>query len=90
MFYFQICIDFFIAVLLKLFSHGGLSPSLNYLDQIRIIDRFREIPHEGAFADLMWSDPDPEKCGFVVSPRGAGYVFGKDVVDQFLRNRMKK
>ena len=40
-------------------------------------------------ADLMWSDPDPDKTGFVVSPRGAGYVFGKDVVDQFLRTFFK-
>ena len=33
--------------------HGGLSPSIHYLDQIRIIDRFREIPHEGAFVHFL-------------------------------------
>merc|ERR1719329_2122309 len=32
----------------------------------------------------MWSDPDPEKTGFVISPRGAGYVFGPDVAWKFL------
>ena len=38
----------------------------------------------------MWSDPDHEKSGFTVSPRGAGYVFGKDVVQKFLHvNNMK-
>lgn len=63
--------------------HGGLSPSVRHLDQIRILDRFAEIPHDGPLADLMWSDPDPEKTGFVISPRGAGYVFGPDVVDKF-------
>jgi len=64
--------------------HGGLSPSIHHLDQIRILDRFAEIPHDGPLADLMWSDPDPEKTGFVISPRGAGYVFGHDVVWKFL------
>ena len=64
--------------------HGGLSPSVHALDQVRILDRFAEIPHEGPIADLMWSDPDPEKQGFVISPRGAGYVFGYDVARRFL------
>ena len=64
--------------------HGGLSPSINTLDQLRILNRFTEIPHDGPIADMYWSDPDSEKEGFVVSPRGAGYVFGHDVVLRFL------
>jgi serine/threonine-protein phosphatase PPG1 len=64
--------------------HGGLSPSLNTLDQLRILNRFTEIPHDGPIADIFWSDPDPDKEGFLVSPRGAGYVFGHDVVLRFL------
>ena len=44
-----------------------------------------EIPHEGAFADLMWSDPQEDGTnGFTFSPRGAGFLFGKDIVDKFL------
>jgi serine/threonine-protein phosphatase 6 catalytic subunit len=43
--------------------------------QIRTIDRNREIPREGPFCDLMWSDPEEiETC--VVSPHGAGWLFG--------------
>jgi len=49
--------------------HGGLSPSIHSIDQIKVIDRFREIPHEGPMADLVWSDPDPERDEFSLSPR---------------------
>lgn len=63
--------------------HGGLSPSINTLDQIRTIDRKQEVPHDGAMCDLLWSDPE-EIDGWGYSPRGAGYLFGADVVEQFL------
>ncbi|KLT41337.1 Metallo-dependent phosphatase [Cutaneotrichosporon oleaginosum] len=62
--------------------HGGLSPQLLRLDQIRGIDRKQEVPHEGVFCDLLWSDPD-EIQGWGMSPRGAGFLFGSDVVDTF-------
>ncbi len=38
--------------------HGGLSPEIRTLDHIRTIDRNQEIPHRGAFCDLVWSDPE--------------------------------
>ncbi|ORY25119.1 serine/threonine-protein phosphatase PP-X isozyme 2 [Neocallimastix californiae] len=63
--------------------HGGLSPSINTLDQIRTIDRKQEVPHDGAMCDLLWSDPD-EIEGWGLSPRGAGYLFGGDVVESFI------
>jgi serine/threonine-protein phosphatase 4 catalytic subunit len=62
--------------------HGGLSPSISTLDEIRAIDRRVEVPHDGAMCDLMWSDPD-EITGWSVSPRGAGYLFGGDIVEKF-------
>eukprot|EP01138_Halocafeteria_seosinensis_P002079 gb/GECG01002128.1/.p1 GENE.gb/GECG01002128.1/~~gb/GECG01002128.1/.p1 ORF type:complete len:313 (+),score=13.62 gb/GECG01002128.1/:1-939(+) len=62
--------------------HGGLSPSLDTLDQIRILDRVQEVPHEGLMCDLLWSDPDDRK-GWGISPRGAGYTFGYDVSEAF-------
>jgi len=38
----------------------------------------------------MWSDPDPDKPGFSISARGAGYIFGEDVCLRFLQeNGMK-
>jgi diadenosine tetraphosphatase ApaH/serine/threonine PP2A family protein phosphatase len=64
---------------------AGLSPSIHSVDQIKVVDRFRgnvtvfmylscplldtEIPHEGPMADLVWSDPDPDKEDFAISPR---------------------
>jgi serine/threonine-protein phosphatase 4 catalytic subunit len=51
--------------------HGGLSPSIQTLDQIRTIDRKQEVPHDGPMCDLLWSDPEDTQ-GWGVSPRGAG------------------
>ncbi|CAI5519619.1 unnamed protein product [Closterium sp. Naga37s-1] len=65
--------------------HGGLSPSITSLDQIRVIDRKQEVPHDGAMCDLLWSDPE-EIDGWGLSPRGAGYLFGGDVVTSFNHN----
>lgn len=62
--------------------HGGLSPSLQTLDQVRLIDRKQEVPHEGPMCDLLWSDPE-ETDGWGISPRGAGYLFGGDICKAF-------
>lgn len=62
--------------------HGGLSPELRALDQVRTITRVQEVPHEGPFCDLMWSDPE-EIDTWKVSPRGAGWLFGQLVTKEF-------
>jgi len=62
--------------------HGGLSPSIKNLDDIRGLDRKQEVPHDGPMCDLLWSDPeDIESWG--LSPRGAGYLFGREVVKKW-------
>lgn len=63
--------------------HGGLSPNINTLDQIRTIDRKQEVPHEGAMCDLLWSDPEEVVENWGLSPRGAGYLFGSNVITPF-------
>lgn len=65
--------------------HGGLSPSIDSLDHIRALDRVQEVPHEGPMCDLLWSDPD-DRCGWGISPRGAGYTFGQDISEQYNHN----
>ena len=62
--------------------HGGLSPLVDSVDKIRLLDRKQEVPHEGAMCDLLWSDPD-EIEGWGLSPRGAGFLFGADIVKHF-------
>jgi len=62
--------------------HGGLSPSLDKLDEVLKLNRRIEIPHEGPICDLMWSDPD-DRTGWGISPRGAGYTFGRDISQKF-------
>jgi len=63
--------------------HGGLSPEIRSLDQIRVIIRRQEVPNEGPFCDLMWSDPDSVET-WAVSPRGAGWLFGPRVTKEFM------
>ena len=74
--------------------HGGLSPDVRTIDQIRAIDRQIEIPHEGAFCDLVWSDPEDfsdsnnnggigSSAPWQISPRGAGFLFGEQVTNEF-------
>ncbi|KAL2210341.1 calcineurin-like phosphoesterase [Sarocladium strictum] len=62
--------------------HGGLSPEIRTIDQIRVVARAQEIPHEGAFCDLVWSDPEDVET-WAVSPRGAGWLFGDKVANEF-------
>lgn len=65
--------------------HGGLSPDLTTIDQFRTLQRNQEIPHEGPLSDIVWSDPenlDPS-TSWALSPRGAGYLFGSKVTNEF-------
>ena len=40
--------------------------------------------------DLMWSDPE-EISGWSMSPRGAGFLFGSDIVENFCQlNNIKQ
>jgi serine/threonine-protein phosphatase 6 catalytic subunit len=69
--------------------HGGLSPEIRTLDQVRTIERAQEIPHKGPFCDLMWSDPE-EVDTWAISPRGAGWLFGSKVTNEFVHmNNLK-
>jgi serine/threonine-protein phosphatase PP1 catalytic subunit len=70
--------------------HGGLSPRLEGLHQIKAIQRPLEVPTSGLVADMLWSDPDSHVAEFAPSYRGATFVFGLTPAKQFLaRNSLK-
>ena len=67
---------FLVASLTPLYSKFSVK-----IPQIRTIDRCKEIPHQGPFCDLVWSDPEDIET-WAISPRGAGYLFGRKVTKE--------
>ncbi|WFD42645.1 protein-serine/threonine phosphatase [Malassezia psittaci] len=64
--------------------HGGLSPSLSNMDDIRRIERPTGVPDYGLLNDLLWSDPSDTALDWEDNERGVSYCFGKAVIQQFL------
>jgi serine/threonine-protein phosphatase PP1 catalytic subunit len=64
--------------------HGGISPDLHSIDQIKCIQRPTEIPDTGLLCDLLWSDPEAEIRGWGENDRGVSVTFGPDIVENFL------
>ncbi|VDD80572.1 unnamed protein product, partial [Mesocestoides corti] len=72
--------------------HGGLSPEIQTLDDIRRIDRFKEPPAYGSMCDLLWSDPledfgnEQNSENFSHnSVRGCSYFFSYSACCDFLQ-----
>ncbi len=65
--------------------HGGLSPELIEISQINSISRPVDVPDVGLLCDLLWADPESSIKGWNESERGVSYVFGADVVTNFLK-----
>lgn len=64
--------------------HGGLSPSLSHMDDIRNIARPTDVPDYGLLNDLLWSDPADMEQDWESNERGVSYCFGKKVIIDFL------
>lgn len=73
--------------------HGGLSPDINTIDDIRQLNRFQEPPASGALCDLIWSDPgedfgkEPQGTEDFIpnQTRGCGYFYSYNAVCKFLQ-----
>lgn len=64
--------------------HGGISPSLDNMQDIRNIERPTDVPDYGLLNDLLWSDPSETTLEWEDNERGVSYCFGKNIVDKFL------
>lgn len=44
-----------------------------------------EVPDTGLLCDLLWSDPEKDISGWADNERGVSYIFGPDVIANFLK-----
>jgi len=79
--------------------HGGLSPDIRSLREIQDLNRFREVPRDGPFCDLLWSDPVDEAAVETEhvddddahnwfshnETRQCSFVYGVEAVQTFLK-----
>jgi serine/threonine-protein phosphatase PP1 catalytic subunit len=79
------CLPIAAVVSEKIFCvHGGLSPSLSHLNDIRAILRPTDVPDYGLLNDLLWSDPAVMAGDWEANERGVSYTFGRKVIHEFL------
>ncbi len=65
-----------------LMVHGGVPVKIRNLDDIAQAEKLH--PEKTVFEELLWNDPDEQVKGAFPSPRGAGYLFGKDISQENL------
>lgn len=64
--------------------HGGISEDLKDLTHLETLERPFDIPDVGVMSDLCWADPSVEISDYADSPRGAGRIFGRSALDEWL------
>lgn len=64
--------------------HGGLSPHLKSLDDLRKLRCPFNVEDESLESDLMWSDP-AKVTGWQPNSRGSSFAFGEDIVHEYCK-----
>ncbi len=68
--------------------YGGLSPSIQTIDEIRNIERNIDVPNKGGMCDLLWSDPNNTNNSLWErnKARSCSYYFSKKQASKFLND----
>jgi protein phosphatase len=77
---------FYTAVIIEgaiVMLHGGIPSEAKSIEDLAFA--YKKHPAESHLEEILWSDPIDELHGKYPSPRGAGYLFGEDVTDKFLK-----
>ena len=74
--FFAFCKDF-------IFMHGGIPVNAKSVSELK--DASRTHPESSFLTEILWNDPI-EEDGVYPSPRGAGYLFGRDISDTVLKS----
>ncbi|KAH7728827.1 Protein R13A5.11 [Aphelenchoides avenae] len=65
--------------------HGGLSPNIETLDDIRAQQKPIRNPFIGAINDMLWADPEPNIDFWRLSSRGSGFCFGAKATEEMCK-----
>lgn len=79
------CLPIAAIVASKIFCvHGGLSPSLQTMEDVKALQRPTDVPDYGLLNDLLWSDPSDTALDWEDNERGVSFCFGKAIINEFL------
>lgn len=70
--------------------HGGISPKLHNLEDINKLKKGINIPDDGVFCDLTWSDPKKHKNDWEHNDRGVSFTFNENALDNFMNKHNLK
>lgn len=75
-------------------AHGGISPEMTNVNQINLLNRFKEPTFTGLFCDILWSDPNPKfksNLSYAINiQRNCSFYYSYKAVKKFLsENNLK-